>query len=89
MVPFLAVIPAAELFGRFKAHADFLHRTPVGVNINDHRGSTHLEDLSTQVIKGGYDIGVALDGDADRCLLVDETGGVIDGDKSWLSVPWT
>ncbi len=72
---------APELFGRFKAHTDFLHRAPDGVNINDRCGSTHLEDLSAQVVKGGYDIGVAFDGDADRCLVVDEAGGVIDGDK--------
>ncbi len=72
---------APELFGRFKAHTDFLHRAPDGVNINDRCGSTHLEDLSAQVVKGGYDIGVAFDGDADRCLLVDEAGGIIDGDK--------
>ena len=72
---------APELFGRFQAHADFLHRSPDGVNINAGCGSTHLEELSAQVVKGGYDIGVAFDGDADRCLLVDETGGVIDGDK--------
>ncbi len=72
---------APELFGRFNAHTDFLHRTPDGVNINDRCGSTHLEDLAAQVVKGGYDAGVAFDGDADRCLLVDEAGGVIDGDK--------
>ena len=72
---------APELFGRFKAHTVFLHRTPDGVNINDRCGSTHLEDLAAQVVAGGYDIGVAFDGDADRCLLVDETGGIIDGDK--------
>ena len=72
---------APELFGRFQAHADFLHRSPDGVNINAGCGSTHLEELSAQVVKGGYDIGVAFDGDADRCLLVDEAGGVIDGDK--------
>lgn len=72
---------APELFARFKARTDFLHRDPDGVNINDRCGSTHLEDLAAQVVKGGYDVGVAFDGDADRCLLVDETGGVIDGDK--------
>ena len=72
---------APELFGRFKAHTVFLHRDPDGVNINDHCGSTHLEVLAAQVKEGGYDVGVAFDGDADRCLLVDETGGVIDGDK--------
>ena len=72
---------APELFGRFKAHTDFIHTQPDGVNINSRCGSTHLEDLSAQVVSGGYDIGVAFDGDADRCLLVDERGGVIDGDK--------
>lgn len=72
---------APELFGRFKAHTDFLHRDPDGVNINNRCGSTHLEDLSAAVVRGGYDIGVAFDGDADRCLLVDERGNTIDGDK--------
>ena len=72
---------APELFGRFKAHTDFIHTQPDGVNINSRCGSTHLEDLAASVVKGGYDVGVAFDGDADRCLLVDETGDVIDGDK--------
>lgn len=72
---------APELFGRFKARTDFLHREPDGVNINNRCGSTHMEDLSAMVVKGGYDIGVAFDGDADRCLLVDERGDMIDGDK--------
>lgn len=72
---------APELFGRFKAHTDLIHRDPDGVNINSRCGSTHLEDLAKSVVAGKYDIGVAFDGDADRCLLVDETGGVIDGDR--------
>ena len=72
---------APELFGRFRCFCDFIHREPDGVNINDHCGSTHLDDLAQKVVAGGYDIGVAFDGDADRCLLVDEQGGVIDGDK--------
>ena len=72
---------APELFGRFHAHTDFIHRDPDGVNINSRCGSTHMEDLARQVVQGGYDVGVAFDGDADRCLLVDETGGIIDGDK--------
>lgn len=72
---------APELFGRFKAHTDFIHKDPDGVNINSRCGSTHLEDLSRSVTAGKYDIGVAFDGDADRCLLIDETGAVIDGDK--------
>ena len=72
---------APELFGRLRCFCDFIHREPDGVNINDRCGSTHLDDLAAQVTAGGYDIGVAFDGDADRCLMVDETGGVIDGDK--------
>ena len=72
---------APELFGRFKAHTDFIHRAPDGININARCGSTHLEVSSAAVTAGGYDIGVAFDGDADRCLLVDEKGDMIDGDK--------
>jgi len=72
---------APELFGRFKAHTDFIHKDPDGVNINSRCGSTHLESLADAVVRGGYDIGVAFDGDADRCLLVDETGRTIDGDQ--------
>ena len=72
---------APELFGRFKASTDFIHRDPDGVNINSRCGSTHLESLADAVVRGSYDIGVAFDGDADRCLLVDETGATIDGDK--------
>ncbi|MCI8573627.1 MAG: phosphoglucosamine mutase [Oscillibacter sp.] len=72
---------APELFGRFKAHTVFLHRNPDGLNINARCGSTHMEELAELVVKEGYDVGVAFDGDADRCLLVDEKGGMIDGDK--------
>lgn len=72
---------APELFQKFKADASVIHAEPDGININNGCGSTHLEDLAAEVVKGGYDIGVAFDGDADRCLLVDETGGTIDGDK--------
>jgi len=72
---------APSLFGRFKAHTDFIHRDPDGVNINNRCGSTHMEDLADAVVRGGYDVGVAFDGDADRCLLIDEKGQMIDGDK--------
>ena len=72
---------APEIFGRFKAHTDFIYKDPDGVNINNRCGSTHMEGLADAVVRGGYDIGVAFDGDADRCLLVDEKGGMIDGDK--------
>lgn len=72
---------APALFARFKAKTDFIHTEPDGVNINNGCGSTHLEKLAAAVAAGGYDIGVAFDGDADRCLLVDENGQTIDGDK--------
>lgn len=72
---------APDLFDGLPLHADFIHREPDGVNINDGCGSTHLKSLSEGVVAGGYDLGIAFDGDADRCLLVDETGHTIDGDK--------
>ena len=72
---------APDLFAGLPLHADFIHREPDGVNINDGCGSTHLKSLSEGVVAGGYDLGIAFDGDADRCLLVDETGHTIDGDK--------
>ncbi len=72
---------APELFGLLNAHTEFIAIEPDGVNINDHCGSTHLELLAQKVVAGGYDIGVAFDGDADRCLLVDETGHEINGDQ--------
>ena len=72
---------ARRLFSRFELNADFIHDTPNGVNINDHCGSTHLEDLSERVRAGGYALGIAFDGDADRCLAVDETGEPVDGDQ--------
>ena len=54
---------------------------PDGRNINDGYGSTHLERLRATVLERGADAGVALDGDADRCLAVDATGEVVDGDQ--------
>ena len=72
---------APELFGLLNAHTEFIAVDPDGVNINDHCGSTHLDLLAEKVVAGGYDIGVAFDGDADRCLAVDEKGQLIDGDK--------
>ncbi|RIA56027.1 phosphoglucosamine mutase [Dichotomicrobium thermohalophilum] len=54
---------------------------PDGFNINDHCGSTHPEALCTAVRKRGADIGIALDGDADRVLIADERGELIDGDQ--------
>jgi phosphoglucosamine mutase len=54
--------------------------TPTGWNINENCGSTHLENLIAEVKKTGADLGIAHDGDADRCLLIDHQGQVIDGD---------
>jgi phosphoglucosamine mutase len=54
---------------------------PDGFNINDNCGSTHLESVVAQVRESGADIGIALDGDADRVLLVDEQGNTINGDQ--------
>ncbi len=57
-----------------------IHATPDGYNINDGCGSTHLDDLRAAVLEHGADLGIAHDGDADRCLAVDATGAVVDGD---------
>ncbi len=58
-----------------------LHAAPDGLNINDGVGSTHLQPLQAAVREHGADLGVAHDGDADRCLAVDATGAVVDGDQ--------
>ena len=73
---------AARLFDRFpKLRTDVINADPDGVNINDKCGSTHTDALAAMVKAGGYDIGIAFDGDADRCLAVDELGNLIDGDQ--------
>ena len=73
---------AARLFDRFsKLRTDVINADPDGVNINDKCGSTHMDALAAMVKAGGYDMGIAFDGDADRCLAVDEQGSLIDGDQ--------
>ena len=72
---------APDLFCRLPLHADFIFDKPDGVNINNGCGSTHMETLCKGVVEGKYELGIAFDGDADRCLLVDEKGNIIDGDK--------
>ena len=73
---------AARLFNRFsKLRADVINADPDGININERCGSTHMDSLVAMVKAGGYDIGIAFDGDADRCLAVDEQGNLIDGDQ--------
>lgn len=74
-------VTARDLFTRFDLDCDFIHDTPNGVNINAGCGSTHLESLAEAVVAGGFDLGIAFDGDADRCLAVDENGQEVDGDR--------
>ncbi|MGM9653305.1 MAG: phosphoglucosamine mutase [Eubacteriales bacterium] len=71
---------AQALFSELGAQVQLLFASPDGVNINDGCGSTHLEALSAYVTEHQLDCGVAFDGDADRCLCVDEHGDVVDGD---------
>ena len=58
-----------------------INNTPNGININDKCGSTHLEMLKEYVVKNKMSLGIAYDGDGDRCLAIDEKGEEIDGDK--------
>ncbi len=70
-----------ELFTRLGAEVVLMHAEPDGTNINKDCGSTHMDDLMDFVAANRCDLGLAFDGDADRCLAVDETGELIDGDK--------
>lgn len=71
---------APKLFPLLGIDATFICSEPDGKNINAGCGSTHLENLQREFAKGGYDLAFAFDGDADRCLGLDSTGRVIDGD---------
>ncbi len=75
---------APEVFSRLGAVTLATHVLPDGVNINKNCGSTHLEGLQAAVVANRADIGIANDGDADRCLMVDEEGNVLDGDQIML-----
>jgi phosphoglucosamine mutase len=70
-----------EVFVNAGAHVTVIGVDPDGLNINDGVGSTHLERLQETVLDRGADIGIAHDGDADRCLAVDANGNIIDGDQ--------
>ncbi len=72
---------AQKLFEKLGARVDMLSAEPDGTNINDNCGSTHMENLMAYVAEHGCDAGLAFDGDADRCLAVDEKGNLVDGDK--------
>ncbi|MDQ2797257.1 MAG: phosphoglucosamine mutase, partial [Actinomycetota bacterium] len=70
-----------EAFRRAGASVTVIGADPDGLNINDGYGSTHLEKLAAAVLESGADLGIAHDGDADRCLAVDAEGRVVDGDQ--------
>ena len=71
---------AKKIFGAAGANATFINCEPDGTNVNKKCGSLFTQNLGEFVKKGGFDLGIAFDGDADRCLAVDEKGELIDGD---------
>ncbi|MEG2310516.1 MAG: phosphoglucosamine mutase [Clostridia bacterium] len=72
---------AQDIFKRLNINYKIINNTPNGININKNCGSTHLNSLKEYVVKNAFDLGIAYDGDGDRCLLVDEKGREIDGDR--------
>ncbi|MFE5407256.1 phosphoglucosamine mutase [Microbacterium sp. NPDC056569] len=70
-----------QTFADAGAKVTVIGADPDGWNINDGVGSTHLDQLAAHVVRVGADVGIAHDGDADRCLAVDATGKVVDGDQ--------
>ncbi|MDI9897743.1 MULTISPECIES: phosphoglucosamine mutase [Nocardiaceae] len=75
-----ASVVGPEIYRRAGATVVAINAEPDGININDGCGSTHLEGLQKAVVEHGADLGIAHDGDADRCLAVDASGSVVDGD---------
>lgn len=71
---------AKAVFDALGAETHVINASPNGVNINENAGSTHIEGLQKFVVDNGLDVGFAYDGDADRCLCVDEKGNLISGD---------
>ncbi len=76
-----ASVTAERLFGGLGATVYLMNCTPDGTNINEKCGSTYLDNISNFVKEKKCHLGVAFDGDADRCLAVDENGAIVDGDK--------
>ena len=70
-----------ETFRNAGAKVTVIGNDPDGLNINDGYGSTHMERLAAEVVRVGADVGIAHDGDADRCLAVDQNGEIVDGDQ--------
>ena len=72
---------AEEIFSKLGINYTIINNEPDGININENCGSTHIEGLMKAVVEGKYDLGIAYDGDGDRCLAIDESGELVDGDK--------
>jgi len=81
---------APKTYVRAGADVTAIHSTPSGLNINENCGSTHMESLIAKVKEVGADLGIAHDGDADRCLAVDHEGNLVDGDfiMAILAAAW-
>jgi phosphoglucosamine mutase len=76
-----AASEVVEAYTRAGAEAIVIHAAPDGININRDSGSTHMDAVRSAVLEHGAHLGLAHDGDADRCLAVDATGEVVDGDQ--------
>ncbi|MFE5500995.1 phosphoglucosamine mutase [Amycolatopsis japonica] len=72
---------APDVYRKAGAEVIAIHADPDGVNINEHCGSNHPDALRAAVVEHGADLGIAHDGDADRCVAVDAAGELIDGDQ--------
>lgn len=75
-----ATTVAKGVFDALGAKTYIMNSEPNGININDRCGSTHIEHLQKFVLEHNLDVGFAYDGDADRCLAVDDCGNIVDGD---------
>ena len=71
---------AQKVFKILWINYKIINNNPDGININENCGSTHLESIQQLVKKEKLDLGIAYDGDGDRCLAVDENGDIVDGD---------
>ena len=77
---------AKSIFEALGAKCYVINAEPNGLNINNNAGSTYIQGLQKFVVENGLDVGFAYDGDADRCLCVDELGNVITGDQHSLHI---
>ncbi|MEG1315316.1 MAG: phosphoglucosamine mutase [Anaerovoracaceae bacterium] len=73
---------APKVFEKLGANIISIGCEPNGININDKCGSTHVESLQRKVVESAADLGLAFDGDADRLMVIDERGRIVDGDKT-------